>query len=337
MNEKTSMQDIADKLNISKNAVSLALNNKSGVSEQLRSRVLEAASQLNYRTEVRAKKKRSNLLVLMPEHIHDDKFFYYEVCWSTEKRAKENGYNAIICSVAKDMENNLVLPEIYNEMLFKGVLLIGAFQLDYVSKLFESQLPLVTVDHYYHDLRLDAVITANAEEAHTIVNYLIKKGHQHIGFIGASPNNQNFRDRWYGYQNAMSAAGLNVDRNHCFFPSSSPEAHSTISTELTVHLKGMPSQPTAFFCVNDRMAILTIQLLSSEGIKVPDDISIVGFDDIEAASMISPQLTTIQVNREHLGFEAVDYLIRKIDYGGSPAKISIYGNLIERDSCTVTL
>lgn len=333
MNSKTSMQDIADKLGISKNAVSLALNNKAGVSEELRYRIFEAANQLNYRTDTKTKKKRGNLLVLIPENIRNDKIFYYEVFWSIEKRAKENGYNAIICGVTQEMEDQLILPELYHEIVFDGILLVGVLHLNYVRKLVDLGIPLVTVDHYYDSLQLDAVVTANAEEAYKIVTHLIDKGHRQIGFIGAISRSKCFRERWSGYQNAMSDAGLAIEMSHNIVNPSPLEALNSTPLELTNHLDAMTSMPTAWFCADDRIAISFIQILISKGYKVPEDISVVGFGDIEAAQMIAPRLTTIKMQREQLGFEAVDFLIRKIDFGGSPAKISIFGELIERDSC----
>jgi DNA-binding LacI/PurR family transcriptional regulator len=327
------MQDIADKLGISKNAVSLALNNKAGVSEELRFRIFEAANQLNYRTDTKTKKKRGNLLVLIPENIRNDKIFYYEVFWSIEKRAKENGYNAIICGVTQEMEDQLILPELYHEFVFDGILLVGVLHLNYVRKLVDLGIPLVTVDHYYDSLQLDAVVTANAEEAYKIVTHLIDKGHRQIGFIGVISRTKSFRERWSGYQNAMSDAGLTVDMNHNIVNPSPLDALNSTPAQLADHLDAMTSMPTAWFCADDRSAISFIQILTSKGYKVPEDFSVVGFGDIEAAQLIAPRLTTIQVQREQLGYEAVDFLIRKIDHGGSPAKISIYGKLIERDSC----
>ncbi|MCY9664002.1 LacI family DNA-binding transcriptional regulator [Paenibacillus alginolyticus] len=336
MNSKTSMQDIADKLGISKNAVSLALNNKAGVSEELRFRIFEAANQLNYRTDSKTKKKRGNLLVLIPENIRNDKIFYYEVFWSIEKRAKEHGYNAIICGVTQEMEDQLILPELYHEIDFQGMLLVGVLHLNYVRKLFDLGIPLVSVDHYYDSLQLDAVVTANAEEAYKIVSHLIDKGHKQIGFIGAISKSKSFKERWSGYQNAMSDAELAIDMNHNIIniinPSPLEELNFT-PAQIADHLDAMTSMPTAWFCADDRIAISFIQILISKGYKVPADISVVGFGDIEAAQLIAPRLTTIQVQLEKLGYEAVDFLIRKIDFGGSPAKVSIYGELIERDSC----
>jgi len=134
--------------------------------------------------------------------------------------------------------------------------------------------------------------------------------------------------------NAMQDAKLEINPHHCLLQSSPLDVLLSSKDELMAFINGLESMPTAWFCANDAIAITMVQILQSKGIKVPDDISVAGFDDIAAASMISPALTTIQVQREQLGFEAVDYLIRKIEYGGAPAKISIYGELIIRDSCS---
>ncbi|MDU0202696.1 LacI family DNA-binding transcriptional regulator [Paenibacillus sp. PFR10] len=333
MNAKNSMQDIANLLGISKNAVSLALNHKPGVSEELRSRVFEAAQQLKYRTESKARKKQNHLLVLFPESVQNDKNFYYEVFWSIEKRAKENGYTAIISGVTKDMERLLILPDLYHEFAFSGILLIGVFTPAYVSKLRELETPLVTVDHCYDGLQLDSVVTANAEGACSIVSHLIQKGHRQIGFIGAGSMSKSFRERWFGFTNAMSDAGLAIDRSFCLI---GPNKAASPDDELASFLEAMSGQspwPTAWFCANDRLAISLIQHLTARGFHVPDAMSVVGFDDIEAAQMVRPRLTTIHVQREQLAFEAVDLLLRRIEKGGVPSKISIYGELIERESC----
>ncbi|NOV01692.1 LacI family DNA-binding transcriptional regulator [Paenibacillus planticolens] len=335
MNSKTSMQDIADLLGISKNAVSLALNHKAGVSDELRTRVFEAAQQLKYRTETRAMKKQNHLLVLFPEYIQNDKNLYYDVFWSIEKRAKENGYSAIISGVTKEMERLHLLPYLYHEMSFGGVLIVGIFHPDYVGKLKMLGAPIVTVDHCYDSLKLDAVVTANAEEAYKMASYLIRKGHRQIGFIGASVMTKSFRERWFGFENAMSDAGLAVDRRYCLLGSKPSEAQDDAADELASFLEtlSIDAMPSAWFCANDRLAIALIQHLTARGLRVPEDISVVGFDDIEAAQLVMPRLTTIHVQREQLGHEAVDLLIRRIDKGGGPSKISVYGELIERDSC----
>jgi len=328
------MQDIASHLGVSKNAVSLALNDKPGVSDQLRAQVFEAANRLNYRLTKKNNRKRNHLLVLIPSYIKNDRIFYYELFWAIEQRTKENGYHAVIHGVTPEMEENLIMPDMNTEMSIHGILIVGVLRVEFVRKLLDSGLPLVTVDHCYESLQLDAVVTANEDESYKMVKHLIDHGHREIGFIGSVEMTRSFKERWAGYTNAMQDANLEINRHHCLLQSSPLSVLLSSKDELTTFIDGLQSMPTAWFCANDAIAITMIQILQVRGIKVPDDISIAGFDDIAAAAMIVPTLTTIQVQREQLGFEAVDFLIRKIEYGGAPAKISIYGELIVRSSCS---
>jgi len=334
MGKKVSMQQIADAMGISKNAVSLALSGKPGVSDSLRDRVFETANRLGYRAKADKEGVRTrNLLVLIPVYIRHERGFYREICWAIERRAAENGYTAVLCEVTEHMEAENQLPEEWRHVVHEGLLLVGVFRESYVRHLLKLRAPLVVVDHDYDTLKLDAVVTANTTEAYRIVSYLIGLGHRRIGFIGAIGMTRSFMERWLGYCQAMNAAGFDIPEADCL-TSAAPLAtlHSQPS-EVQAWLAGLPDYPSAWFCANDRIAVNLIELLSAMGERIPHDVSVAGFDDIEEASQATPKLTTVQVQREQLGYEAVDFLIRKIDYGGNPTKLSIYGAFIERESC----
>jgi DNA-binding LacI/PurR family transcriptional regulator len=332
---KISMQHIAEHLGISKNAVSLALNDKPGVSPELRERVLDAAQRFQYRLKpgFKGQSRSSNILVLIPEYIRNDKIFYYDVFWAIEQRAKTNGMNSILFTVTKDMELQCRIPKLLEEMSFIGILMIGVFETRYVQLIIDLKLPTVTVDHYYDDIRMSAVITANSDESRRLMKVLIDLGHRDIGFIGAIHMTNSFMERWLGFQQAMTEAGLPVNLRHCITDSSPLEVLMANSYELEVLLNELEDMPTAWFCANDKIAIELIKLLSSQGIKVPDDISVAGFDDIEAARLVSPSITTIGVPREQMGKEAVDLLVRmNQNHDSNLVKLSLYGDLIMRDS-----
>lgn len=334
MSKKVSMQQIADALGISKNAVSLALSGKPGVSDLLRDRVFETANLLGYRARADKEGRRTrNLLVLIPAYIRQERGFYREIYWAIKRRAAENGCRAVLCEVTEQMEAENKLPEEWQHAVHEGLLLVGVFRETYVGHLLNIGTPLVIVDHDYDTLRLDAVMTTNTTEAYRIVSYLIGLGHRRIGFIGAIGMTRSFMERWLGYCQAMNAAGLDIPEAYCL-TSAAPLAtlHSQPS-EVQAWLSGLPDYPTAWFCANDRIAVNLIEMLSGLGVRIPHDLSVAGFDDIEEASQVTPKLTTVQVQREQLGYEAVDFLIRKIDYGGNPTKLSIYGAFIERESC----
>lgn len=332
------MQQIADALGISKNAVSLAISGKPGVSDSLRDRIFATANRLGYRARTDAEGRRTrNLLVLIPTYIRYEQGFYREICWAIDRRAKENGCRAVICEVGEGMEEKKELPVQWHQAVYEGLLLVGVFRESYVQHLLDLGMPLVIVDHDYDTLRLDAVVTANTTEAYRIVSHLIGLGHRRIGFIGAIGMTRSFMERWLGYCQAMSAASLAVPDDCCLTAEAPLATLHSQPAELRSWLDGLTAYPTAWFCANDMIAVNLLRMLSDMGVRVPADISVAGFDDIAEAAAAQPPLTTVQVQREQLGYEAVDFLIRKIDYGGNPTKLSIYGAFIERASCAAPL
>jgi Transcriptional regulators len=326
---KISMQDIADKLGISKNAVSLALNNKPGVSEKLRKSVFEIARDLNY-CDISPKKETGGyLLVIIQDFIKDDKLFYYGIFSSVERQAKELGYHAIIASITKEMEKELVLPELFYEMDFSGILLAGRLiSRDYAAKVAETNLPVVMMVQNYYGLNLDYVFSANEEGSYNIVKYLIDNGHKDIGFIGSTTVCESFYERWSGYKRAMRESDLVINEEHCNI--NVPLAAIDDQNEFKALVNQFKSFPSAWFCGNDRMAISLINALNCRKIAVPDDISVVGFDGIEAASLITPQLTTVNSKVDAIGAESVDLLVRRLNntIGREHVKLSISGEII---------
>ena len=335
--KKVSMQAIADKLGISKSAVSIALANKPGVSDDLRASVLETAQGLGY--SLRPANGRSseagrsgNILVLIPEYISGDTFFYNEIYWSIEKEAKTRGYTAILTSVSKESEALRTLPSIMSDLPFCGIIIVGIFEVPYVEKLSTLGLPLLSVDHSYGGLPLDAVVTENIEGAYEVVRYLIERGHRKIGYIGSIQMTASLFERWCGYQKALLEAGLAPDPEHSILQSTPLSDLLGNVDEISQYLDRMQDFPTAWFCGGDRIAVALIHALFRRKLRVPEDISVAGFDDLQAAQMIVPSLTTFRVRRSAMGILAVDTLLDRLRLSGEKLKISIYGEFVERNS-----
>lgn len=330
---KVSLKDIADRLGVSKYAISLALNDKPGVGEELRKQIIKLAHDMNYHgSKKKSIQESKNILVLIPEYIRNDAFFYYPVYWALEMEIKQHGYNAILTSVSTEMQEKLLFPNLYFDMEFSGIITIGIFNKEYIIKLLGSGLHVVSVDQYYDEIPMDVVVTANEEGAYEIVNYLIANGHKDIGYIGSIQMTASLYERWSGYCKAMLYNGLKVNEEHCILSSSPLNVLLADPDELGKIIDDMKSFPTAWFCGGDRIAINLINVLSRKNIKVPDDISVAGFDDLEASKMIIPSLTTVRVNRELMAKEAVDFLVRRIKNSDEKQKLSIYGKLVIRES-----
>ena len=332
---KTSMQDIADVLNVSKNAISLALNNKPGISEELRNKVVQTAISMNYGGYGKLTSAIENNLIAIcvPNAINGVSQFYSPIYWAVERELGSFGYRSLIASVTKEMETSLILPEVLHERGVKGVIIIGILSKDYVYKLSQVINNLVLVDNFYLDLPLNSVITANLEGGYEATKFLLQQGCKKIGFVGQGNQYNAYRDRCAGYRSALSSFGLTVDESiiytddNLFFPST--DFSSIVQGIIEKHLD-------AVFCASDRLAIQLIGILHKNNISIPSDISIIGFDDTENSDIVSPPLTTMRVPRKEMGKVAAKLLIEQFSARSKMSSvISIYPRLIERKSVFV--
>jgi len=328
---KVTMNDIANYLDISKNAVSLALNNKKGVSSSLREKVLDTAREMNYGSHVQAGEKSSCVMSIVPEYIHNDAYFYSDVFWSIEKEAKKRSCISIMSGISATAENDLALPQIPSEMENKGYLVIGVVNSAYIDKLLQTGSPVISVDITHHDTPVRTVSASNLAGGYNATKYLIEKGHKKIGFIGPIYSAQSIYERWCGFCQAMDVYGQRIEPLYNIIGKKNEfKLFDTVDT-LENFVNDIDNYPTAWFCAGDRIAIALVNILTRKGIKIPDDVSIIGFDDIPMSQMVFPALTTMSIDRKLMGKLAVDALVNstKQDYRQN---INIAVSLVERDS-----
>jgi DNA-binding LacI/PurR family transcriptional regulator len=305
---KVTMQDIADQLNISKNAVSLAINNKPGVSSETRGLVLKTAHKLGYgRTTTSSISKK--ILVMLPEYIHNDSYFYNEIYWSIDKSAKQRGYTALMVSISLDMENQMQLPNILSEMQFAGIILVGVFSQAYTIYMADHLEHLISVDQYYLDVPIHAVVTDNLDSAYRITHQALTYGHTKLGFVGAIGATSSIFDRYAGFIRALYEAEILLDSRYCILNNSPLQDLMSNPDGLFDKLSIMEKLPTVFVCGGDRIAISLIEALKRMGKRIPQDISVVGIDNLEISSIIHPSLTTMNIDRKLLGRITVELLL----------------------------
>lgn len=331
--KKATMSDIAQKLGISKNAVSLALNNKSGVSDELRQKIVDAAVALNYGSYSANDSNRSKCIaVVIPEYLHNDTFFYADIFWAVEREASRHGYLSITASISREMEKSLALPLLPKEMHIAGLLVIGVVSEEYLSRLYQTGYPIVTVDITYHDVTVNSVGSANFEGAYAATRYLAECGHREIGFVGPIHTAQSVYERWCGFHQALQRFGLS-DRPAYHITGARDHFELLDTPEvLEAYLNRISEYPTAWFCAGDRIAAALVQQLNKRQKAIPGEISVVGFDDISIAQMMTPPLTTVRVNRKLMGKLAVERLITLQTEPKRVFHISLPGTLIVRDS-----
>lgn len=331
--KKISMQDIADKLNISKNAVSLALMNKKGISEATRYKVQQAAKELGY-GQFASEEAGNNILVLVPERImsyqDNDHFqFFHDMIWGLEKSIRSRGYNAIVAPIDEEMEDGLKLPRLASEISYRGIILFGIVDKNYARLVWEMEVPLVMLDSYYRDLPCPTVTSANIEGAYEAASVLIAAGHREIGFIGPTNLTTSHEERWFGYWKAMQDHGLSVDKGYCLTGS---QGYDETRREIAEWLDGLDQLPSGFFCGNDRIAYILAGLLQERGISVPEQISIVGYDDLQYPAMPELQLTTVHVEKEKMCQAAAELLLSVSGRNREMMRVFVPSTLVIRKS-----
>ncbi len=326
------MQDIADKLGVSKNAVSLALNGKAGVGEELRQAVLQAAKLLNYAGMGSRTGEANNILIMIPEYIRNDEYFYSRLYWSIEREARARGCNVVTCTVTETDDKSLTLPDLVTALEYRGIILVGIVSREYLRFLHGLGQKLVLVDHYFDDLDIEGVITANVEGSFQITNYLIERGHRDIGFVAPIRMTASFYDRWVGFRKALDFADLPLKPEFCICSSSPLRSLLSSEDEIRALVSKRVASPSAWVCGNDRIAVALLNVLHEQGRKTPEEVSVVGFDDIDLASCVIPKLTTVRVDRDLMGALAVEKLLTLHSGEGPRIRSSIYAAIVERKS-----
>ena len=333
--KKVTMEDIAKSLGISKNSVSIALGNKSGVSGELRKRVIEKAAEMNYGGVATAVPERRSryIVVIVPEYLQNDTFFYSEIFWAIETEAKRQGYVSIHIGATKEMESSSTPPELPGDIDIIGLLAIGVMAEPFMRNLCALGLPLLTVDIAYNHLHIGCVGTANLSGGYMAAQYLIGQGHRRIGFIGPIHTALSIYERWGGFQLALQHAGLTANPAYNILGKGAVfQLFDTVEV-LSPYLQKIDQIPSAWFCAGDRIAIALMNLLSQRGLRVPEDVSVIGFDDLAVAQMFLPRLSTVRVDRKQMGHLAVEQLLRlAADETRVPTNISLLGTLVIRDS-----
>jgi DNA-binding LacI/PurR family transcriptional regulator len=270
---------------------------------ELKMRVLQTARELGYLTDLHDRDRSEDLTavtVLVPERImsyedNDHFLFYHDLIWGLEKRLREEGFSAVILRISHEMEENGLLPELAHSIPARGCILFGIAHHEYSAMVQKRLGPVLMFDSYYRDIPSPVVASANLEGAYEAVRYLIDCGHRSIGFIGPTNLTTSHEERWFGYWKAMTENEIPVNPQLTLLKS---EGFHATEREIDSFLDVTAERPTAFFCGNDRIALMLIGALKQRGIRVPSDISVIGFDGLPQSSASEPPLTTMKVDKE---------------------------------------
>ncbi len=327
---KTSMQDIADSLNISKNAVSLAINGKPGISDTLREKIMEKAKELDYRGLQKIRMKRRNLLLIVDDRFDRDSEFFLPLISSILRNSAELGYSMMMISVNDTMQEKCIIPSVFYETDAAGVILLGWIRRNYLEHYVREKIPCVMMLLHHYGVPADCVLSANIDGAYLVTKYILSCGHEKIGYIANIGVYSSFKERLQGYRYALAEAGIERKDEYELLQKTEQGNFTKDEVEaLADKIMQMSDPPTAWFCGNDELALWLINALNDRGVRVPDDVSIAGFDGIQMAYLHHPRLCTYAVKRETLGRKAVKLLIKRVQSGGifTPTVRSVIGEL----------
>ena len=332
-----SSKELATLLGVSPSAVSIALNDKDGISTATRERILIAAKEQGLKRSEKSQPQKSRSLfinlVIFKKHgmVYGDTPFFYSVIEGISNQIKRVGYNLLVTYFygnenRKEQLRSLVLSEC------AGIILLATeMTSEDIAWFADINRPVVILDSYFENYNLDCIVIDNVQGAYLATNHLIENGHKNIGHLASSVDINNFKERHEGFVKAVNRSSETCD---CIYNTVRVRSTTEGSYEdMTIYLKNRPTLPTAFFADNDLIAISCIRALKEAGYKIPQDISIVGFDDIPMAYVTSPKLTTIHVSKEMLGIRAVIRLLEKInDPSDAALKIVLNTTLEIRES-----
>ncbi len=333
----TRIKDIAARAEVSIATVSLVLNNKPGVGEKTRQRILQIADELHYslpRGGHGFPERGTIRFLKIARHGHtvnrDHTVFIADYIDGIVQAAKEQGYKTEITSFSTTPIEDIV-ETIHAHTDLTGAIVLGTeLTRGDIMRFTGAMLPMVFLDTFVDYVPFDFVDMNNEDSVYKVIEYFLRNGHREIGMVRSSVKTRNFWLRQTAFQDTMAFLGLTVDKHFIF------DADSTFDGayhDMKAKLSSGTILPTALFCTNDIIAFGVLKALREHGVRVPEDVSVAGFDDLPTAALLDPPLTSIAVSKREIGATALRRLhARIVDPDMPPAKTVIGGTLMERES-----
>lgn len=329
-------KELAKKLNISAAAVSMALNNKPGVSTTTRNQVMDAALEYGYdfsRISHKQVVSGSIYFVIYKKHgtVVTDTPFFSQVSEGISLECKKQDCKLKISYVYEDEETILRQIEDIQYSDCIGIILLGTEMIADDLKLFLTlPIPIVLLDAYFETVACNSVIINNVQGAFQAASYLIRKRKSQPGYLKSSYHISNFAERSSGFYKAVRSFGMASSGS--IVHALSPTMEGAYSDMLDIIENG-EKLASAYFADNDLIAAGALKAFKEKGFKIPKDIAIVGFDNLPISSMMEPTITTIHVPKEYIGKAAVDRLLLLLDDSSlPPVKTEVLTTLLKRKS-----
>ncbi|MBQ8821082.1 MAG: LacI family DNA-binding transcriptional regulator [Lachnospiraceae bacterium] len=332
------MADIAEKLNVSTVTVSKALTGQKGVSDEMRMRIKELAREMGYKYtgQMRDKQEEKSYnigIVISNRYLDNSDSFYWKMYQEVASLAMAQGVFTLLELLNEEDELEGNIPKLIEEDKVDGVIVIGKPGHDYVKVLEKNvKIPMVFLDFYDTELKTDSVISNSYIGAYMLTDYLIRAGHKRIAYVGTLMVTDSVTDRYMGYAKALMERGLPLEQDLLI---KDRDLESGLrDTEQPITLPD--EMPSAFVCNCDFIASLVIKQIRQRGLRVPEDVSVVGFDNYLYPGLCDIGITTYEVDIREMARQSLSILTKIIkgETHGTGLNI-VEGRLIEKDSVAI--
>lgn len=327
-------KDIAEMLGVSAATVSLVLNNKPGVGERRRQEIIQKIKELDCGFMLKDSHVNNGTIGFVVYkrngQIIDESPFFTYILEGINHSISKYGYNLNFIYLNKNM------PKEEQEQLLwagncKGLILFAVeMQYDDLQLFKDSGLPFVVLDNSFQENDVDAVAINNVQGTAKAIAHLCDMGHEEIGYIRSRVRINSFEERYNTFKQQLKKYGLGFKKEYLVDVGYS---ESEVMQDVKAYLADSGSVPTAFFAENDFIGCNAVRAIQEAGYRVPEDMSVIGFDDRPICTVIKPSLTTVNVPKDIFGPTAVDLLISKIEKNREQSlKVEVGTNLIRRES-----
>jgi LacI family repressor for deo operon, udp, cdd, tsx, nupC, and nupG len=331
----TTIVDVAKLAGVSRSTVSRVLNNSPRVDQETRSRVFKAIEQLNYEPSVAARNLRKQetrmIAVLVPDISNP---FFSRLLEGMEEVSIQHGYKIILCITGGDAGRELQYIRLIERKQVDGVILTALRNPLEVIKPYLQYGPIVFANEYLDDDPLPSVSIDNVASSRMVTEHFIELGHRRIAFINGPEHIIICRDRRHGYVQALERAGIPIDDQLVREGDYSMEG----GFRCTEDLLKLPSPPTSIFAANDTMAVGVVKALQRQGLNIPEDVAVAGFDNNPYSTVVEPNVTTVDQPINEMGAQSVQLLLQWIEKREEPMesrRVVLQTSLCIRPSSTL--
>lgn len=330
----TKLQDVARQAGVSAATVSRVINEPALVNGRTRARVQQVIAEMGYHPSrvarrLRVESGRSNLIGLVIPDIQNP--FFADIVRGVEDAAQRHGYAVFLGNADEDLDKERRYLEVMRSEAVDGVILPPSCETDTAAaQLVRDGIPVVCVDRRLATVHVDTVMIDNVQGAYEATEHLLAHGHRRVGFISGRLDLSTSRERVQGFRRALEDRGIPMDPELVL----SGDGRQESGRELATRLLALPEPPTALVAGNNLMALGALEAIHERGLRIPEQVAIIGYDDTPWARALNPPLTTVRQPGYELGSRAMELLLQRMEQPDrGTSSVLLHPTLVVRRSC----